>query len=207
MNISPINADSQCEPLCRSYVCAVFAMLRIRTQNEAGPHLAQLLWAVGVLSDHSPHYLGAWHFSDLQHARWPVIADDLYNRGIERLRIVFVPDPVEVQAALAPRYRSLTVLPMPVSVDDPVIDSTLFGHRQYIERVLAVASPLSLRLKRAATRHGPFANAAAAAALLRRSADRYVEANWPASLAPPPRTPRATASRRLATESTGPTGQ
>ncbi|KQV52833.1 hypothetical protein ASC95_08490 [Pelomonas sp. Root1217] len=190
MNISPINAESQREPLCRSYVCAVFDVLRLQIQSEAGPRPVQLLWAVGVLSDHLPHYLGTWLLHDPEGA-WRAIADDLHDRGIDRLRIVFAPDPVEAQADLARHYRNLTVLPTPV---EAVIDSTLSGHGQYMKRALEVANPLSLRLKRAVARHGPFAEAAAAAELLRRSASSYIYASWTDHLEPPMRVRCATAS-------------
>jgi hypothetical protein len=198
MKMSPINADSECEPLCRSYVCAVFDVLRLRIQDEAGPRYAQLFWAVGVLSNKTPHYLGAWFARDPKDAQWHAMAGDLHDRGIERLRIALTPDPVRTQAALAPCYRNLTVLPVPASVDDPAIDPTLSGHRQYIERALVTSGPLRLRLKRALARHGPFVDIAAAAALVRRSADRYLYTHWPEPPGPPIRIPRAALSRTLA---------
>jgi len=193
MNISPINAESECEPLCRSYVCAVFDVLSLRIQGEAGPRPVPLLWAIGILSDHLPHYLGAWHMRGPEDS-WPAVADDLRDRGIERLRIVFAPDPVETQAALAAHYRGVTVVPAAASIDDSLIDPALSGHRPYIERALNVAGPLNLRLKRAVARHGPFAAASAAAALVRGSADRYIYANWPAHPEPPMRAMRETTS-------------
>src|SRR5437870_1413344 len=94
MNISLINAESRFEVLCRSYVCAVFDVLKLQIQSDAGAHATQLLWAVGVLSDHRPHYLGAWHVHDPKDAWWRAIASDLQDRGVERLRIVIGPDPV-----------------------------------------------------------------------------------------------------------------
>ena len=194
MKTSLINADAQCEPLCRSYVCAVFDVLRIRILNEAGPQAARLIWAVGVLADHMPHYLGAWHVLDAKGTQWHAIVGDLYDRGIERLRIAIGPDPVEIQAAMAHRYRYTAILPAFATLEHSEIESSLSGHRQYIERALEVARPLLLRLKRAVARHGPFVDVAAAAAPLRRSADRFLYANWSERAEPPIRKPRTTAA-------------
>lgn len=199
MNISLINAEPRIEALCRSYVCAVFEVLRLQIRTDTGVHATQLLWAVGVLSDRGPHYLGAWHVHDPKDAWWRAIAGDLQDRGVERLRIVIGPDPVEIQAAMAPRYRYNSVLPASAALAHPEIESTLSGHRQYVERALKVSSSLSLRLKRAVARHGPFANAAAAAALLCQSADRCISRDWPEPSAPM-RAPRSPASMALTAE-------
>jgi hypothetical protein len=184
MNISLISAESVLEPLCRSYVCAVFRMVKLKIQSDAGVHATQLLWAVGVLSDHTPHYLGAWHVCEPKDAWWRAVVGDLEDRGVERLRIAIGPDPAEMQAAMAPRYRYNAVLPAFGVLSHPEIESSLSGHRQYLERALEVAAPLRLRLKRSAARHGPFANPVAAAKLLRRSADRYLHRGWPQPNAP-----------------------
>ncbi|KQV52874.1 hypothetical protein ASC95_08735 [Pelomonas sp. Root1217] len=174
MNISQINAESRFEVLCRSYVCAVFEVLEFHIQSDAGVQATQLFWAVGVLADHKSHYLGAWHVQDPKDAGWRAIVSDLQDRGVERLRIVIGPDPVEIRATMAPCYRDCAVLPASAALAHPLIESTLAGHRQYVERALEVANSLSLHLKRAADRHGPFADVAAAAALLRLSADRCI---------------------------------
>jgi len=80
---------------------------------------------------------------------------------------------------MAPRYRYITALPASATLALPENESTLSGHRPYGKRALDVATSLSLRLKRAAARHGPFVDAAAAAAVLRRSAERYIYREWP----------------------------
>lgn len=197
MNTSLINAESRFEGLCRSYVCAVFDVLALQIQSGAGVHATRLLWAVGVLSNYSPHYLGAWHVNDPKDAWWRAIASDLQDRGVERLRIVIGPDPVEIHAAMAPRYRYNAVLPVSGTLAHLEIESTLSSHREYVERALEAFSSLSPRLKRAAARHGPFANTAAAAALLRRSADRRIARDWPERSAPM-RAPRFTSTMALA---------
>jgi len=178
MNISQINAESRFEVLCRSYVCAVFEVLECQIQSDANVQTTPLLWAVGVLSNCRPHYLGAWHVHGSRDAGWRAIASDLQDRGVERLRIVVGPDPIEIQGAMGPCYRDCAVLPASAALAHPSIESTLAGHRQYVERALVVASSMSLHLKRAADRHGPFADAAAAAALLRLSAERCICRDW-----------------------------
>jgi len=184
MNIPLINVESRFEVLCRSYVCAVFDVLKLQIQRDAGVHATQLLWGVGVLSDHRPHYLGAWHVHDPKDAWWRAVASDLQDRGVERLRIMIGPDPVEIQAAMAPRCRYNAVLPASSTLAHLEIESALSGHRQYVERALKVTNSLSLRLKRAAARQGPFANAAAAAALLRQSAERCISRDCPEPFEP-----------------------
>ena len=184
MNISLTNAESVLGPLCRSYVCAAFDVLKLQVLSDSGLHVTHLIWAVGVLSNHRPHYLGTWHVQGANDAGWRAIAGDLRARGVERLRIVIGPDPVEMQAAMTPHYRDASVLPASTPIAHPELASTLSGHRQYVERALEVTDSLALRLKRAAARHGPFADAAAAAALLRRSAEHCVSRDWPESLEP-----------------------
>ena len=196
MKVSLINAESELEPLCRSYVCAAFDVLGFRVHGDAGVRTVQLLWAVGVMSDHAPHFLGAWHVQEPKDACWRAGASDVQDRGVVRLRIVIGPDPVEIQAAMAPRYRYNAVLPASATLNHPDVGSTLLGHRGYVERAVEVSASLSPRLKRAVARHGPFVNAAAAAALLRRSAERYLSRAWPES-PEPARAVRASASLAL----------
>ena len=195
-NLLTSATDPQGLPLCRSYVCAAFDVLKLQIQSDAGVHATQLLWAVGVLSNHMPHYLGAWHVHDPRDAWWRAIVSDLQDRGVTQMRIVIGPDPVEIQAAMSPRYRYNAALPASATLAHLDIESTLSGHRPYLERALEVTTSLSRRLKRVAARHGPFANAAAAAALLRRSADRNICRDWSGPSAPL-RALRATASMTL----------
>lgn len=179
MNVSLINAESALEPLCRSYICAAFDVLRFQVLGDGGVRPMQLLWAVGVMSDHGPHFLGAWQVQEPKDAWWRAIAGDVHDRGIERLRIVIGPDPIEIQAAMAPCYRDTVVLPACAVLAHFAVDPTLFGHRHYVERAVGVVAALGPRLKRALVRHGPCANAAAAASLMRRSAERYIGRAWP----------------------------
>lgn len=168
-------------PLCRSYVAILFNPISVQFSpiGGAGQHSVPMLCALGVLAGCLPDYLGSWQFSGSKGSLWHAIACDLQDRGVERLRIVIGPDPVEIEAAIAPRYRNNVVLPASATLERPEIKSTLSGHRPYIERALDVTTALSVRLKRAAARHGPFADAPAAAALLRRSAERYIYREWP----------------------------
>jgi len=170
------SSDQTDRPLCRSYVAIHFnpVSVPISPISGAGEYSVQMLYGLGVLADGLPDYLGSWQFSSSKGSLWLAIARDLQDRGLERLRIVIGPDPVEIEAAMAPRYRNNVVLPASATLERPELKSTLSSHRPYVERALDVANALSLRLKRAATRHGPFADAAAAAALLRRSAERYI---------------------------------
>lgn len=185
MNTPLISApEPEGQPLCRSYVSVLFDAFPVQVSGEDGAYPKQMLWAVGVLSDGLPDYLGSWWPSGPTDLRWRSITDDFKARGIERIRFVIGPDPLEMNAAMAAHYRygnwDCMVLPASGLIVEPsLIDSLLPGHRPYIERAIEIATPLSRRLKRAVARHGGFANPAAAAALLRQSSERYIYANWP----------------------------
>jgi hypothetical protein len=179
MNISLVDAESRFEVLCRSYVCAAFDVINLQVQSDDGIRALPLLWAAGILSDHMPHFLGAWHVQEPREACWRAVASDLQDRGVQRLRVAIGPDPVEMKAAMALSFRHNTALPVSVTLADADIDPTLSGHLQYIKIALDVTTSLSRRLKRAATRHGPFTNAASAAAVLRQSAERCIFRDWP----------------------------
>lgn len=171
-------------PLCRSYVCVFFNPISARVGSEAGSRREQRLWAIGVLYDGQPDYLGSWPACSPKDSQWLAIAENLQARGVERIRFVIGPDPTEMQAAVAAHLRSgnwhCTALPASgTTVAPSVIAALLPGHRPYIERAVDVATPLCTRLKRALARRGSFAGPAEVAALLRRSAERYIYANWP----------------------------
>lgn len=170
-------------PLCRSYMSVIFNALLVQMNGEADAHSEQMLWAVGVLPDGLPDYLGSWCPAGPKDFRWRSIADDLKARGIERIRFVIGPDPLEMNAAIPILYRyggrDCTVLPaLGLTAELSLIDSLMPRHRAHIERAIEVATPLSRHIKRVMVRHGRFADAAAAAARLRQSSERYIYANW-----------------------------
>lgn len=164
-------------PLCRSYVCVFFDEYTLRACGQADVRSEQLRWAAGVLPDGSAQFLGCWYRSDLMVTAWRSIADDLHSRGVERLRFILG---AQIKAAMAAHYRDAVVLPTSgETVDQTAMDSVLPGHRRYLEIAHEVASQLKRRFSRAAARQGSFADPGAAAALLRRTAERYIAANWP----------------------------
>ena len=172
------STEPQARPLCRSYVCVTVNLLSVEVDGD-GVHTERLYWAVGILSDGHADYLGSWHESDAAGTLWQSIANDLKARGVERLRFVVGTDPVGLQVAMAAHYREVTALAeFAKASGDASLDSVLPGHRGYLELARDVSSQLSRRLKRAAARHGAFADPGAAAALLRRSAERYIRGNW-----------------------------
>jgi hypothetical protein len=180
----PLITGTEPHPLCRSYVCIVFGAASPQCDGDSGTVAEQVCWAVGVLSDGQPHYLGSWQLRD-QADDWTRIAHDLLVRGIERLRFVVGPDPAGIDAAMTPLYSGVTVLPAFGKVlDQALIDSLHPGHRPYFERAHEVTARLDQRFKRAIARHGAFASADAACALLRRCAERYLAATRPMRAAP-----------------------
>lgn len=159
------------QPLCRSYVCLAFGDAGLSVPGGLSGNFTRLYWAVGVLSDGSAHGLDAWEAAT---PSWPAIATCLYARGIERLRFVLTTDPSGASAALAPMFRGV------IALDPTQIDSVDLGHRGYVLKAQEVATTLDRRFRRAASRQGGFADAASAAAVLRRSAQGSLQSGWPA---------------------------
>ncbi|HEY0953513.1 MAG TPA: hypothetical protein VGE36_02060 [Roseateles sp.] len=187
----PLGIATESRPLCRSYVCAVFGTLSFKLQGDPWTRAEQLSWALGILLDGQPHYLGSWQLLD-QPTCWSCIAHDLHVRGIERLRFVVGPAPAEIGATLLSLHTGVTVLPpFGKFLDQCLIDSLHPGHRPYIERAHEVSTQMDRRFKRAVARYGAFSSADAASALLRRSAERYLATNRPAQAESPPPTRRA----------------
>ncbi|HEV6963768.1 transposase [Roseateles sp.] len=183
-------------PLCRSYVAVLFSPILVQLSPVGGAadaHPEPMLWALGILADGLPDFLGAWQFSGPKGPRWGAIVDDLKRRGVVRVRFVIGPDPVDIEAALLAQYGDgnrkpdCTVLPSSgPTVESAFVEGLLPGHRPYIDRAREVAIPLGRRLGRAVARHGGFVDPASAAALLYQSAERYIRANWPEPPEPRP---------------------
>ena len=195
MNISAIGSAEHALPLCRSYECVSFEDLTIPLDAAAGVRSVEMLWAIGILSDRLPHFLGCWPRAGAADVLWRSVAFDLHHRGVERIRLLLGPDTAEMTAAMARHFRNVTVLSaFATAVDQALVDS-VSPARRCIEQAQEVADQLTSYLKRVMARHGGFASPAAAAALLRERAERYVDANWPEP--PPLRSPRATACSAL----------
>lgn len=172
-------------PLCRSYVAVFFSVISVQVDGESGLRPEQMLWAVGVLSDGLPDYLGSWHMPEST-APWHQIADELKARGVERIRLVITPDPTDMPAALTAQFHGSTCLPNShPMLSQAAIDSLLPGHRPYAVRAQEVSTHLSRRLHRAVSRHGTFQSPTAAEAFLSQSAKRFIHANWPEPPAQP----------------------
>ncbi|MBI3349087.1 MAG: transposase [Burkholderiales bacterium] len=199
MNISAIGSAEHALPLCRSYECVSFDAIAIPLDAAAGVRSVEMLWAVGILSDRLPHFLGCWPRAGAADVLWRSVAFDLHHRGVERIRFLLGPDSAEMTAAMACHFRSVTVLSASATAVDQALVDSVSPERRCIERAQEVAEQLTPYLKRAVARHGGFASPAAAAALLRERAERYVDANWPEppELPPPLRSPRATACSAL----------
>ncbi len=199
MDISSIRPPEASGPtLCHAYVTVLFDTIPVLPTGDTGVHPEPMIWAVGILSDRLPDYLGAWPCSGPKDSLWLSIAEDLKSRGAERIRCAIGPDPLEIQAAFEAHYphphQHCTALPLSGrSVDPSWIEALPPGHRPHVERALEVGRLLGARLQRAVARHGRFAYPAAAAELLRSTADRFIYAHWPEPSALPLPTPRQTA--------------
>ena len=158
-------------PVCRSYVCVAFGSTDLKDRVEARGTRWRRAWAVGVLSDGSAHYMGSWQLPDPPHVSWSGIAADLHVLGVERVRIVLTKHTAVVSAAMTRAFPGVMVLSM--SAKGAATSAAVSpGHRGYVERALELVAQLDRCLRRAAVRHASCADPAAAASLVRRSAER-----------------------------------
>ncbi|MBI3348590.1 MAG: transposase [Burkholderiales bacterium] len=195
MSIFSNSTGTHALPLCRSYECVFFEGLTVPLDAAAGVRSVEMLLAVGILSDRLPHFLGCWPRAGADDVLWRAVAFDLHHRGVERIRFLLGPDSVEMTAVMARHFRNVTALSASATAVDQALVDSVSPARRCIERAQEVADQLTPYLKRVVARHGGFASPAAAAALLRERAERYVDANWPEP--PPLRFPRATACSAL----------
>lgn len=166
-----LTTDPGISPVCRSYVCVALGSTDLKNRREARVTRWRLVWAVGVLSDGSAHYMGSWQLPEPPHACWSGIAADLHVLGVERVRIVLTNDTAVVSTAMTRAFPGVMVLATSAKC---AASSASFspGHRSYIERALELVAQLDHCLRRAAVRYASCADPAAAASLVRRSAER-----------------------------------
>lgn len=169
--------------LCRSYLCMNSCWTQVQMHSNAGVRTERVRWALGVLADGLPEYLGSW--VALGADGWPLIAAELSSRGVERIGLVLGAE-AEASSALS----ACGIVCPGGCGDEAALASLVAARGAYVDRAREVSALLGERLKRAAARHGAFRDVADVQAFLARSAERFIAAEWPEPAGPSVRLPR-----------------
>jgi hypothetical protein len=160
--------------LCCRYTVVQFGELRVPMWHDGVPITAEWHWALGLFTDGQFQVLGAWR--DDGPATAQRIATDLRDRGMERVTALAADDRlIAAMKALRPKVCEHIVTELAKS---GVVSSRM---RQAIRWTDTAAQHLQGRLSRAAKRHGPFADHAAAADFIAQAfqrADRDLLADY-----------------------------
>lgn len=168
-------AEAMAPPLCTSYVCLAFRVSEQGLRAESNLRSSHMCWAVGILSSGEPHYVGSWARSEPAAFCWSCVGSELRDRGVKRLRLVLSPDPSPMEAAIAPLYPGVTVLPVVGRALDRTALAVLHPeHRRYVEHAHGLMHFLDARLKRAVARRPGFSLVATRVGWLRRWVERQL---------------------------------
>jgi hypothetical protein len=151
--------------LCCRYVAVQFDRLRVPTGTAGVPATVDWYWALGLFTDGQFQVLGAWR--DEGPATPQRIAADLSDRGLERIKALAADDSlVAAMKALRPKFCEHTVAEL---AESGVLSARM---RQAIRWTDTATQHLQGRLSRAAVKHGPFADHAAAADFIAQAFQR-----------------------------------
>ncbi|MFG6431859.1 hypothetical protein [Roseateles sp. LYH14W] len=151
--------------LCCRYTVVQFGKLRIRMWIDGAPATAEWHWALGLFTDGQFQVLGAWRDDGPSTAHR--IAADLHDRGVERVTVLAAEDNLATaMKGLGPKVCEHTVAEF---AEYGVASSRM---RQAIRWTDTAAQRLQDRMSRAAKKHGPFADHAAAADLIAQAFQR-----------------------------------
>jgi len=151
--------------LCCRYLVVRFGKLRVPMLKDGTSVASEWHWALGFFTDGQFEVLGAWQDDGAGTAQR--IADDLHERGIERIRAIAAEDGlVEAMAGLRPRVGERTTAVL--------AESSAFGPRmrRAIRWTDAAGQHLQARMSRVAKRQAPFADPAAAADFIAQAFQR-----------------------------------
>jgi len=160
--------------LCCRYTVVQFGKLRVPTWIDGVLATAEWHWALGLFTDGQFEMLGAW--CDDGPATAQRIATDLHDRGLERVTALAADDSLAAaMKGLGPKVCQYTVAEL---VESGAASSRM---RQAIRWTDTAAQHLQDRMSRAAKKHGPFADHAAAADFIAKAfqrADRDLLADY-----------------------------
>jgi len=168
--------------LCCRYTVVQFGKLRVPMRIDGALATAEWHWALGLFTDSEFQVLGAWRDEGPTTAQR--IAADLEDRGLERVAVLAADESLVVaMKALHPKVCEGTVAELASS------GAASSRMRQAIHWTDTAAQYLQERMSRAAKKHGPFADHAAAADFLAQAfqrADRDLLADYWGRATPAP---------------------
>jgi hypothetical protein len=151
--------------LCSRYTAVQFGKLQLPMRIDRVPTTTEWHWALGLFTDGQFQVLGAWRDEGPETALR--IAGDLHDRGLEQVRALAADECLV--AAMKARHPKLCRRPVAELVESGAVSDRM---RQAIRWTDTAAQRLQERVSRAAKKHGPFADHAAAADFLAQAFQR-----------------------------------
>lgn len=153
------------DALCCRYTVVQLGKLQVPMQIDGTPVTAEWHWALGLFTDGQFQVFGAWRDEGPETAQR--IAGDLYKRGLERVSALAADESlVAVVKAQHPKFCERSVAELAES------GSASSRMRQAIRWTDTAAQHLQERMSRAAKKHAPFAEHAAAGDFLAQAFQR-----------------------------------
>ena len=156
----------QTHPLCRRYLVMHLLTLPIRVKQDSAVRDHVAWWALGVLADGQCELLDLWLEPTMGAVRWHQIFEGFKARGVEAIRFVACDELPGAGVALCATFPGATVLPL---TDLAPIYALSRGVRRTVLWGVEAVQQMHSSLRRAAARHGYFADSAAAAVFLRQT--------------------------------------
>ena len=183
-------------PLCGRYLSVHFEAQEVLVPPEDGSAKRLILtWAAGALPGGEWEVLGVWPAPAGGSTFWRGVFDELQVRGVEQISVLSVDEPAGLLSDHA-CSTMMTKLKRTYAVKSQ--------HRRVLCAMDGTVIQLKQRVNRAVTRHGRFADPAAAISFVLDTltrAERDLGADGVEAFAP--RHPAARASGTLRTETTG----
>jgi hypothetical protein len=161
-------------PLCCRYTVVQFGKLQLPMRIDGVLSISEWHWALGLFTDGQFQVFGAWRDEGPETAQR--IAADLHDRGLERVGALAAEN--RLVAAMKARHPKLCECIVAQLVET---GAASYRMRQAIRWTDTAAQRLHERMSRAAKKHGPFADHAAAADFLAQTfqrADRDLLADY-----------------------------
>lgn len=98
-------------PLCRRYQAVLLDTQPIQVWGEGTCVDRAIFWALGFSSDGHWEVLDAWLSPTSGGPRWPLVFDDLRSRGVERVRVLMLPECDGAGRAARAVFPSALLLP------------------------------------------------------------------------------------------------
>ncbi len=161
--------ESQALPLCCRYLVVIFQVLQVEMRAGGFERDQVAWWALGMLADGQCELIDVCLEPTAGAMRWHQVFEDFKVRGVETIRFVACDELPGAGVALCEAFPGATTLPL---IDQTPIYASSRGVRRTVLSGLEAAQHIHGSLRRAVSRHGCFADSAAAIACLRQSLAR-----------------------------------